>query len=96
STPEGQTSSDASLWCKNNGTLSGDFQARLESEQSEDWNMSIANASKTELDLNTTWKTFYSNVSSGTNVTNCAWFYADCAAGTDTHPSSIDLRAVSS
>jgi len=96
--PEGQNSTLASIWCKNNGTGTGNFQARLNQSLPSGWWLFIANSSSgTKIELSTSWQTFYWNVASGTNVSNCAWFWNNCSAGAGSpHPNiEIEFRAVS-
>ena len=96
--PEGQNSTLASIWCKNNGTGTGNFQARLNQSLPSGWWLFIANSStSTKIQLTTSWQTFYWSVASGTNVSNCAWFWNNCSAGAGSpHPNvEIEFRAVS-
>jgi len=96
--PEGQNSTLASVWCYNNGTATGNFQARLNQSLPSGWWLFIANSSSgTKIELNTSWQTFYWNVANGTNITNCAWFWNNCSAGAGSpHPNvEIEFRAVS-
>jgi len=96
--PEGQNSTLASVWCYNNGTATGNFQARLNQSLPSGWWLFIANSSSgTKIELTTSWQTFYWNVANGTNITNCAWFWNNCSAGAGSpHPNvEIEFRAVS-
>jgi len=96
--PEGQNSTLAGIWCENNGTATGNFQAKLNQSLPTGWWLFIANSStSTKIQLTTSWQTFYWSVASGTNVSNCAWFWNNCSAGAGSpHPNvEIEFRAVS-
>jgi hypothetical protein len=94
-TAYGQSSGTASLWCYNNGTARGDFVISLLEAQTSGWYMYVSNTSNLAdaFLLTTSNQTLQSGISASQNVTNCAWFWATCDAGTSSGPAGLEIYA---
>ena len=92
--PENQTSVLGIFNLTNNGTISGDFQAKLTGTPNTGWTLYLSPTSDTAdaIQLTTSWQTIHSNVA--VNESKLVWLFVDCDHVSIGPGVNIEFRAV--
>ena len=92
--PENQTSVLGIFNLTNNGTISGDFQARLTGTPNTGWTLYLSPTSDTAdaIQLTTSWQTIHSSVA--VNESKLVWLFVDCDHVSIGPGVNIEFRAV--